>query len=70
MRKAPVANAIDDVANDLTNTENADDDDTSNAPATSSGSSYRYRDAGKRRAYMRDLMRKRRAAATSVTPPC
>src|SRR5262245_34301850 len=30
-------------------------------PTISVGSTYRYRDAGKRRVYMRDLMRRKRA---------
>jgi hypothetical protein len=53
----PVANAIDAGAN------------VANAPPVSAGASvtycytYRYRDADKRRTYMRELMCKRRAAA-------
>jgi hypothetical protein len=51
-----------DVANDVANTPHVAN--SSRGPDVANGSSptYRYRDPARRRAYMRDLMRRRRAA--------
>ena len=63
--------AIADVDNDMANTESAVGDDMANAQSAapaSASATYRYRDVAGRRAYMRQLMRNRRAAARGDQP--
>jgi hypothetical protein len=55
----------------MANTKSAVDDDIANAPpaaTASANATYRYRDVAGRRALMRQLMRKRRAAARGDQP--